>query len=230
VLEPASRVAALDRAMPPPAWASRAPAWAWLSAFAAGSWLLREAAYLFTDRPGGLAVVWPAAGLTLFALLVARRRYWPVVLAVVFAFGAVGSLRFGRTPAQAVAFNAAHVVEAVVAAVAGIVAAFAAGIALLRIPGAPTHEIVLLPPLLWAAVALGPRGATVALTLGTLAFVALGPAAALAAAPGAAGILEVQVFIGVAAVSILAVAAVGEERRAAEGRRVLLERASAARA
>jgi signal transduction histidine kinase len=313
VHERIGRPATRAPALPPPAWAVRAPAWAWLVAFAAGTWGLHAGAHLLTDRPGGLAVIRPAAGLSLFALLVTRRRHWPFVLALAFVLGVAASLSFGRAPAEAAAFNVAHLGEAlaaawlvvrlggrptlrtlrgaqllvfappaavgavsaashvllsagrasfaehrfwvfwagtslgiilmtsllvawaepapgapggrrVAAALTGLAAAFAGGIAVLRIPGVPSHEVVLLPPLLWAAVWLGPRGATAALALGAVAFVAVGQAGAGFGAGGPLETLAAQIFLAVASASILAVAAVGEERRAAEGRRDLLER------
>ncbi len=105
-----------DPALPPPAWAARVPGGAWLLVFAGALWALRALGFRLTDRPGGVAVVWPAAGLVLYALLVTRRWTWPIVLAVVFGLGVVDGLHFGRSPLQAVAYNGAVVVQSVAAA------------------------------------------------------------------------------------------------------------------
>jgi PAS domain S-box-containing protein len=114
-----------------------------------------------------------------------------------------------------------------VLSVAGIALSLLGGLALLRIPALPVDEVVLLPPLLWAAVRFGARGASLAIALGATAFVAVGQWEPLAqVSPSLVhGTLGIQLFVGVGAVSLLAVAAVVEERWAAQERRVLLERA-----
>ncbi len=308
-----------DPVLPRPAWADRVPAWAWLGVLALARWVLREGGYGLVDRPGGLAVFWPPAGLLVFALFVARRREWPLVAAVALAVSVQGSLAFGRTLGSAAAFGFANLAGAFAArwlavaiggrptlrtlrgtltltlaptlalgvttaashvllttghasfseerfwvfwlgsslgillvgstlvewtepeppaggsgagaaiSVAGIVGLFAAGLVLLRTPGLPLDDVLLLPPLLWAAVRFGPRGATIALPAGAVAFVL---ATRVAAERGGGGIpgtpettIGLQVFLWVGSASILAIAAVGDERRKAEQRRVLLERA-----
>jgi hypothetical protein len=67
----------LDPALPTPPWVARIPRWGWFVAFVGADRALWALGHLFTERPGGFAAVWPPAGLTLFALLVTRRRTWP---------------------------------------------------------------------------------------------------------------------------------------------------------
>jgi PAS domain S-box-containing protein len=114
-------------------------------------------------------------------------------------------------------------------AVLGIVLTFAAAIALLRTRAVVVDEVVLLPPLLWAAFRFGPRGATLAVLAGAVAvFVADGPSHIVAAAEARGaewGALSLQLFLGVVGACIISVAAVEEERRAAAARRIVLERA-----
>jgi PAS domain S-box-containing protein len=271
---------------------------------------------VFTDGPGGIALVWGPSGLVVYALLVSRRRSWPLLLGAALALGAAGSALAGRSAVQSLALNGAasagsllcawltiriggrptlRTVRGTLALVAGaaaghgivsvlshavlsagrmpfaedgfwvywagsslgivlltallvelseppsttgvrapaalpvtgVVVGLAGGLVLLRLPWFPaTGDVVLLPPLLWAALQLGQRGATAALSLGSGAYLAFGPwTGALVAGGGTNGALAVQLFIGLGGVCILLVAAVGEERRAAESRRILLERA-----
>jgi PAS domain S-box-containing protein len=305
----------LDPALAAPSFTPRLPAWAWALALVAGTWVLRVGALEFTDGPGGLAIVWPAAGLLVYALLVTRRRAWPIVLALAVAVGVADGVRVGRpvvrilgmeaavslgavasawmltrlsarptlrTLRGTLAFAVAAAVPAAVAAalaravlaaaaaplaaervwvfwggttlgivlitallvewsepptfrargagglvsIAGIVVALAGGLALDRLPAFQgTGEVILLPPLIWAALQFGQRGATTALALGAAAFLVFGPWTALPAPGVPDPAFAIQLFFGAGAVSILAVAAVGEERRAAEARRVLLESA-----
>jgi PAS domain S-box-containing protein len=309
-----------DPALPPPSWAERLPAWAWLLLFAAADVALRRAGYLFADRPGSVATVWPSAGLTLYALLVSRRHTWPILLAVAVSVGVAESLQHGRTLTTAVAYNAGYLAQVVAAAwlmvriggrptlrtlrgvltlmlvpaaalavvaaiaqvvvaasappvreevfwvfwaanmlgivfvtsllvewttpsrplvdgrgawvaVAGIAAALAAAMFLLRTRDVMMNEVVLLPPLLWAALRFGPRGATATLTVAAVALFETSAAGhghlgvAWSMAPGPAGALAFQIFLILGGASILAAAAVEEERRAAQERRVLLEHA-----
>jgi PAS domain S-box-containing protein len=76
------------------------------------------------------------------------------------------------------------------------------------------HEVVLVPPLLWAAIRFGPRGATLALVATALA-VGLLPRAASGTA-GPAGISTtapgLQFFLAALVVTVLLVAAASEER------------------
>ena len=271
-------------------------------------WVLRLGALAFTDGPGGLALVWPAAGLLAYALLVARRRAWPALLLVAVAGGVADSLRVGRGLAQALALNGGAAATAVASAwivmrlsgrptlrtlrgaavfvvapalasaaasllshaalsaagasfaetrfwvywagntlgvvlvtslliewselapagpvgpraalsIVAIAAGLATGLAVMRLPRfPPSGEIILVPPLLWAALRFGQRGATTALGCGAAAYLAMGAGAGLE-------VLDIQLFLGVGAVSILIVGAVGEERRSAEARRAVLESA-----
>jgi len=115
-------------------------------------------------------------------------------------------------------------------AAASILVALALAVVLLKVRLLFVDEVVLLPPLLWAAFRFGPRGATAALIAVGLAIVA-----AVATGNGALGpssppnaetsLLGLQFFLAIGAASILVVAAVSEERRSAEERRVVLERA-----
>jgi PAS domain S-box-containing protein len=312
--------AATDAALYPPPWAVRIPAWAWLVLFASAYWLLHRSAYLLADHPGGLGIVWPPAGLVLYALLVAPRRMWAALLGAALAVGATVSIGYGRAPAVALAYVAANLAQALAArwlvvriggrptirtlrgalamilapaaavvavsvlsnvllltrgpgigderfwvfwagstlgilfttpllvewttprrprsepgrpllAAAAIAAAFVVAIALLRSRRIMVDEVVLLPPLVWAAFRFGPRGATVGLVAAATAVFAsaaagtghIGPAASLHAAGGST--LSLQLFLALGAASILVIAAVEEERRAAQERRLLLERA-----
>jgi PAS domain S-box-containing protein len=306
-----------DPALPPPPWAARIPRWAWLVVFALAHLALRDAGHRLFDRPGGFALVWPPTGLVVYALLVARRRTWPAVLALTLATGVLGSLQFGRPLGVGLALNAANLAQAIAAwwivvriggrptlrtlrgalvlmfapaaalaavsaashlvlaasaprtdqqrfwgfwggsslgillvtsvlvawttparslvdarragiQAAGIAVAFAAALLLLRARGVVEDEIVLLPPLLWAAFRFGPRGATTAVILGGLAVFATGDLGGGIAGHGGGAegsALTLQLFLALGAGSIIAVAAVAEERRSADERRVVLERA-----
>jgi PAS domain S-box-containing protein len=316
-----------DPVLPPPRWASRVPRWGWLLLFIVADAALRRAGYLLLSEGsgGGLAIVWPPLGLALYALLVARRRSWPALLAVALAAGVAHSVGFGRPLALALTYNAANLVEAaaaclvlariggrptlrtlrgaltfllapaaaiaVVAAIAlvvdaahlvlpatsavpddrfwafwagsslgilfvaapmvewttpgrrlawapravlpavGIAVATVLAVLLLRSHAVVVDEVVLLPPLLWAGLRFGPRGATTALAFAVVAVIAgaeaghghVGIIAHLQ--PATASALSIQLFLALGGGSILAVAAVAEERRTAEERRALIERA-----
>jgi integral membrane sensor domain MASE1 len=105
-----------DPALPAPPRAARLPPWGWLVLFAAADLALRAAGFLLAERPGGIATVWPSAGLALYALLVAPRRAWPAVLAVSLAVGTAASVRFGRPLGVALSYNAGLVAQVAAAA------------------------------------------------------------------------------------------------------------------
>jgi PAS domain S-box-containing protein len=303
-----------EPALAAPRWAPRLPGWLWAVLFLLALWGLRLGALAFTDGRGGIAVVWPAAGLLAYAFLVTRRRAWPALFLVALAGGVADSVHAGRTLAQAVAYNGGAAATSVASAwlvarlagrptlrtvrgtavfvvapalasaaaslvsraalsaagasfpesrfwvywggltlgvvlvtslliewsepapagpvrpraalsIAAIVAGLGAGLALMELPSfPPTGQIVLLPPLVWAALRFGQRGATTAVALGTVGYLV-----AWADGGGSPGLgataLGVQLFFGFGAVSIFVVAAVGEERRTAEARRAVLQTA-----
>jgi PAS domain S-box-containing protein len=99
--------------------------------------------------------------------------------------------------------------------------AFALGASLLLAVGlvanradAPwAHEVVLVPPLLWAAIRFGPRGATLGLAAIALAMVLLLPGNGAAGAPPRvpASLPALQFFLAALVVTVLLVAAASEE-------------------
>jgi len=95
---------------------ARTPTWAGYLAFVAALWFLKDVGYLLTDRPAGLSLLWPPAGVFLFALLASPVARWPALAAVGFVAGLAGSLSYHRTLGVALTLNAGNVVEAVMGA------------------------------------------------------------------------------------------------------------------
>ncbi len=76
-------------------------------------------AYLAVQvRPPGtsIAVIWPAAGVALAALVLVRRSHWPVVAVLVCLGTAAGNALAGRELGPALLFGVANTVEALVTA------------------------------------------------------------------------------------------------------------------
>jgi PAS domain S-box-containing protein len=104
----------------------------------------------------------------------------------------------------------------------GAAVAAALGLAFLAVSGrlGPiwTHEYVLVPPLIWAAFRLGPRGATAALVASAAVAVwttaARGTASAIGARP-LDSVLALQLFLAVLVTTVLFLAAASAERRRA---------------
>ena len=65
---------------------------------------------MLTVQPEGLALIWPASGVALAALILARRR-WFAVLAVIFATNALGNLTGGNALAPSLGFAFANTFE-----------------------------------------------------------------------------------------------------------------------
>jgi len=95
---------------------ARVPAWAAFLAFVAALWLLKDVGYLLTDRPGGLSLLWPPAGVFLFALLVVPLGRWPAILVAGTVVSVAGSLSYGRPLATAVALGLGNAAEAALGA------------------------------------------------------------------------------------------------------------------
>src|SRR5687768_14541638 len=51
---------------------------------AIGYWALARYALALPVKQSGISYIWPADGLALGALLVTKRRYWPIYLAAIF--------------------------------------------------------------------------------------------------------------------------------------------------
>ena len=68
-------------------------------------------ALLFPDTDLILASIWPAAGISLAALLLSRRGRWPSLMAGVFVAGVAADLLAGRPLGNSVGFMTANVAE-----------------------------------------------------------------------------------------------------------------------
>jgi PAS domain S-box-containing protein len=78
--------------------------------------VLKDVGYLLTDRPGGLSLLWPPAGLFLFALLAVPVGRWPAFAVIGFAVSLAGSLAYGRPAPTAVGLSLGNLAEAVLGA------------------------------------------------------------------------------------------------------------------
>jgi PAS domain S-box-containing protein len=191
---------------------------------------LGGATVLMLAPAAALVVVSAASHLALAAVLPAidQERFW------VFWGGSSLGIVFLTSFLVAWTTSSQRLIDgrgAVLAAI-GIALAFAAGVTLLHTQAVVVDEIVLLPPLLWAAFRFGPRGATAAVIAAAVAVLATGSSdaghlmGAAARVHGAeASVLAIQLFLGFLAASTIAVAAVAEERRSSDQRRAVLERA-----
>jgi PAS domain S-box-containing protein len=68
-------------------------------------------ALLLPDAERVLAVVWPAAGVGLAALLLSPRTLWPRALAVIFVAGNIANLVSGRPPVNSLCFMTVNCLE-----------------------------------------------------------------------------------------------------------------------
>ena len=75
--------------------------------------------YLFPDSANVMAVIWPASGISLAALLLSPRDKWPTVLAVVGAADFVAKLTIGKSVLISAGFMIANLAEAAGRAFAG---------------------------------------------------------------------------------------------------------------
>jgi len=91
---------------------ARVPPWLWYVAFVAGLWLLRDVGYQQVDARHGIAPLWPASGVVLFALLATPVRRWPGLVALAFVTGAAIGRLHGRHLDSAVPLNAVMVLQA----------------------------------------------------------------------------------------------------------------------
>jgi len=73
-------------------------------------------ALLFPDTDLILASIWPAAGISLAALLLSRRGRWPSLMAGVFVAGVAADLLAGRPLGNSVGFMTANVAESLTCA------------------------------------------------------------------------------------------------------------------
>src|SRR5512137_1865987 len=95
---------------------ARVPGWAALLVFVAALWILKDVGYLVTDRPGGLALLWPPAGVFFVGLLLVPASRWPVVVAVGFVVSVAGSLSYGRPLGTALPLAVGNATEALAGA------------------------------------------------------------------------------------------------------------------
>lgn len=89
-----------------------------LAVLAAGYVGLAFAVWAVADPDVTSAPMWPAAGLTLAALLRARRRDWPLVAGTIFAADLTANLLFGTALAPSLAWAAANTIEPLLGAAA----------------------------------------------------------------------------------------------------------------
>jgi signal transduction histidine kinase len=101
--------------------ARRLPTWAvpvGLAVVVGGFYALgAELPFWFLRSPAAGAPFFPSAGVTLAALVLTQRRYWPLLLAVVAVAEVAVDLQHHQTVAMALGFAAANVVEPLIGAV-----------------------------------------------------------------------------------------------------------------
>src|SRR5262249_4992309 len=101
--------------------ARRLPTWAdavGLAVVVGGLYALgAELPFWFLRSPAAGAPFFPSAGVTLAALVLTRRRYWPLLLALVAVAEVAVDLQHHQTVPMALGFAAANVVEPVIGAV-----------------------------------------------------------------------------------------------------------------
>lgn len=85
---------------------------------AAGYYALARLSLYFVSEPSGVAAIWPANGLTLAALLLVARRWWPAILGATLIGNIIASVAGGRVFGAAVLFGLVNVVESACAAIA----------------------------------------------------------------------------------------------------------------
>jgi integral membrane sensor domain MASE1 len=83
---------------------------------AAGYFALARLALFFVSQPSGVTAVWPANGLTLAALMLCRRRYWPALVLSAYAANGAANLLAGRPVGAVFLFGIVNAVEVVLAA------------------------------------------------------------------------------------------------------------------
>jgi two-component system, cell cycle sensor histidine kinase and response regulator CckA len=72
--------------------------------------------YLFPDSSHVMAVIWPASGISLAALLLSPKRKWPLLLAVIGAVDFLGKISLGRSIPVSAGYMLANVMESVLSA------------------------------------------------------------------------------------------------------------------
>jgi integral membrane sensor domain MASE1 len=101
--------------------ARRLPKWAnpvGLAALVGGLYALgAQLPFWFLHSPAAGAPFFPSAGVTLAALVLTRRRHWPVLLVVVAVAEVAVDLQHHQTVPMALGFAAANVVEPLIGAV-----------------------------------------------------------------------------------------------------------------
>ena len=85
-------------------------------ALAAGYFALARLALFFVSQPSGVTAVWPANGLTLAALMLTRRRYWPALILSAYVANGAANLLAGRPLGAAFLFGIVNAAEVVLAA------------------------------------------------------------------------------------------------------------------
>jgi two-component system cell cycle sensor histidine kinase/response regulator CckA len=82
-----------------------------IAAFTVLYYLAHYIAFSFPGTDNVLMAVWPAGGIGLAALLLTRRRLWPLVIALLFMVGTAADLSVGRPFFNSVGFMTANVLE-----------------------------------------------------------------------------------------------------------------------
>jgi PAS domain S-box-containing protein len=87
-----------------------------LAVFVGAYFLCQLLAFMIPGTSGLVAVVWPAAGVGLAALLLSQRREWPALLALFFLTGLGANLAIGRPWPACALFTLANICETASAA------------------------------------------------------------------------------------------------------------------